>query len=301
MAGVKAEPLSYLWTIKEAIDHIRATTAEYDDQRVTDDNIKSYLQNALMSLHKLYPAFRYEYIIQIPFAVDHADPFGTASTVPSAAATNRMPYKIIHGAVADGQPTITTGIADFHYEAPVNFEVLGWANLWNSTTGTTRRTSDYAQLMGICLGNNIQLTKTVAWYTYGRNLWLSVRERMPDATRVFGLAIRTVIPLIELEKVTGDVPTGIADNYVDSDNDERYRYAPVQNDWAKLDCPDDYTTLVFNMASVKVWGQVGKTPQESVETQINSQLAQLTMAMERGQQASEQDIKANQWKDVGHL
>lgn len=298
----KATPLSYLWTVKGAIDHIRAITSEWDDQIVTDDNIKGYLQNAIMHLHKLYPIVRNEYLVEIPFTTDGEKIPGTSiSTIPPADAVFRYPYKIkfVDNIQQLVTPVLELGKYNGHAIWPTNYRVLGWQELYNTATGSCRRTSDYSQLMGACLGNNTQITRTVMWYAFGRNLWVSVREKMPTDTIVVGLAIRTVIPIIELVPTT--VPTGVPNDDTETQLNEQMRHIPTDNDWLMLDIPDDYFPLVSNMAAIKVWGQVGKQPQEGVEASVNSQLAALDQNLEMGNKQREQFIKATQWQERGHL
>jgi hypothetical protein len=297
-----AEPLSYLWTVKGAVDHVRAICSEWDDQIVTDDNIRGYLQNAIMHLHKLYPIVRNEYVVSIPFTTDGEQiPGVSTSTVPRASLQYRFPFKIKFAAAITQllTPSLELGMYNAHALWPTNYRVLGWVDMYNTDTGSCRRTSDYSQLMGMCLGNNTQISRTVAWFAFGRNLWISVREKMSAETIVVGLAVRTVIPILRL--LPTSVPTGIPSDDPGTPLDETVRHIPADNEWERLDIPDDYFSLVSNMAAIKVWGQVGKSPQESVEASVNSQLASLDQNLEMSNKQREQFIKATQWQDRGHL
>jgi hypothetical protein len=217
-----------------------------------------------------------------------------------------MPYHVIHvpeGAVnpLPAETSLGSGIYDYHYEHPENFEVIGWRDMWNNFSGSCRRTSDYSQLMGISLGNNTQLSRVVAWYNEGRQLYLVVRENVPTDTIITGQAIRTVIPLIKLNKVTGDVPTGIVSDVVATVKDERYRYAPDQDLWAKIDLPDDYFGLAAKATMIKLWGIVGKNPTEQMQASVDAQVAQLTQTMDSAYLNHQNTVKDTQWKDRGHL
>jgi hypothetical protein len=331
--GVKATPLSYLHTVKSMVDYVKAIVGEYDEQILSDDMVKAIIQDKIMELYNLYPAIRDFYAQPIPFVVDHtATPM--VSTVPPASAIYYQPYKVmptplgheyppqminpsampgssatsipIAGGGTIALPSVSgvpmSGMYDYHYAHPENFAVIGWKDIQNNVTGTCRRTSDFAMLQGIGLGNNVLLSRTVSWFNMGVNLWLVVREGMPSTTIITGIALRTVIPLVLLSKVSGDVPTGILTDQTSSPTmDERYRYAPIANEWDKLDCPDSYCPLVAQMTAIRCWGIIGKTPVENVEASVNSQLAQLTASMESANKQMEQYVKENQWKNVGHM
>lgn len=303
MSFPTAQPLSYLWTVKGAIDHVRAICSEWDDQIVTDDNIKGYLQNAIMHLHKLYPQVRDEYIVEIPFTTDGTKVPGVSiSTLPPADNTFRYPFKIkfVPSPITTlGTPQLELGVYNGHAIYPTNYRILGWKGMYNTSTGSCRRTSDLDQLYGACLGNNTQITRTVMWFNMGRNLWVSVREKMPEDTLIVGLGVRTVIPIINLLPTT--VPTGVPVDNVGTTLNEQVRHVPEDNDWLMLDIPDDYFSLVSNMAAIKVWGQVGKQPQESLEASVNSQLAQLDQGLEQGYKQQKQFDRATQWQERGHL
>lgn len=303
MSYPTAEPLSYLWTVKGAIDHVRAICSEWDDQIVTDDNIKGYLQNAIMHLHKLYPQVRDEYIVEIPFTTDGSKVPGVSlSTIPPANINFYYPYKIkfVPGPIVQlVTPQLELGTYNGHALFPTNYRILGWKGMYNTITGSCRRTSDLDQLFGACLGNNTQISRTVMWFNMGRNLWVSIREKMPDDTLVVGLAVRTVIPIIQLTPT--QVPTGVPSDDPNTTLNEQVRHVPTDNDWTMLDIPDDYFSLVSNMAAIKVWGQVGKQPQEQVEASVNSQLATLDQGLEQNYQQQKQFQRATQWNERGHL
>lgn len=303
---LKATPMSRLWRKKEGVDFVRSVVTEYDDQNTTDDMIAAAIQAQAMWLYKLHPPFRDFYIIPIPFTVEEeltADPADVTPTIAPAALTYRFPYLITH---AEGPPVqlvtpkYPTGKYTHHFQTPENFGIVEWKDVFNTDTGSCRRTSDYSQLMGACLGNNTQITRTVMWYNFGPNLWLSMREGLNPNTVVIGMAVRTMIPLIRLER-SADVPTGLETDLPDSNFDERIRYIPVQNDWEYLDIPDHYAPLVFNMASIKIWGMVAKRPQDELETRVNAELAQLDPSVEMAWRQRQEFIKQTQYTDKGHL
>lgn len=300
-----ATPLSQIWTKKGAVDHVRAIVSELDDQTVTDDNIAAHIQAAAFQLYKLYPPFRDFYIFPIPFTMEEtlsADPSLMTNLLPPAGSNYRFPYRITQGVgapLAFATPQYPTGMYSHHYQKPENFHVLEWKALFNTRTGSCRETSDYTQLMGDAMGNNTQIAKTVMWYAFGPDLWVVVREGMPSDCICVGLAVRSMIPLLRYVKT--DTPTGLQTDNPATTMDERSRYIFEDNDWEFLDVPDQYAPLVFNLASIKAWGQVGKTPQEGVEAQVNTQLAQLDPTLEMADFQRRRARKDDLWKDRGHL
>lgn len=309
--AINAIPLSRLWRKKQAVDYVRSVVTEYDDQNATDDMIAASIQAQAMFLFKLHPAYRLNYIIPIPLTLDGiltANPADSVSTVKPADINYWMPYKITMGANTPQQlvtPRYPVGHYSHHFETPNNFGIVDWMDLFNTDTGSCRKSSDFSQLMGACMGNSTNITRTVMWYNFGPDLWVSMREGLNPNTIIVPMAVRTMIPLIRLEASAG-VPTGIEDDIPTNnpalpDFDERIRYIPVQNDWEYIDIPDQYGPLVFNMAAIKVWGMVEKRAKEDVETSVNAQLAQLDPSVEMAWRQRQEYEKRNQYTDKGHL
>jgi hypothetical protein len=301
-----AEPLSYNYTIKEVVDEVRSITKEEDEQISSDDNIKAHLQWAIHNMIKIVPMIKDEYLYDIPFVEDYdayvADPAAGVSTITRPATSlNARVIKILQ-CPEGGTITETNGLYNFHYEHPENFIILGWKEVWNELTGTARKSSDYSQLQGHARNNNTQLARTVAWTMAGRNLWVSVREGMigpsGDDVIIHGIGWRTPLKLVEL--AASLVPTGAPTDHASSDEDETKRLVPEINDWDKIDCPDDYVPLAINLASIKVWSQVGKMSKEQETAALERAYGQHFESSEMQLAGRQQYEKAHQYRDRAH-
>lgn len=303
--AISASPLSYNWTIKEVLDEVRAITKEEDEQVVSDDNIRAHAQWAVHNMIKIFPAIKNEYLVDVPFVVSTAATPQVSTLVRPTTSATATPIKVT---MCPSGSTITlgaNGLYNFHYEHPTNFIILGWKDLWNELTGTCRASSDYSQLMGHCLNNNTQLARTVAYHTAGRQLWVSVREGMVKGTGgsatnviIHGIGWRTPLKLVEL--AVSAVPTYAAEDHTESALDETKRYIPQVNDWDLIDAPDDYVPMVINLASIKVWSQVGKISKEQETAQLEQAYGQFFESTEM--QLAQRDVyrKDTQYKDRGH-
>lgn len=304
MGAITAEPLSYNHMIKEVVDEVRSITKEEDEQIASDDNIKAHLQWAVHNMQKIVPMIKDEYIMDIPFVVDYENDW-TSTLVRPTTSKQAQVVKIKSSPDSSTAPALdaTSGLYDFHYQHPTNFIILGWKDLYNALTGTCRRTSDFSQLQGHARNYNTQLARTVAWHAFGRNLYVSVREGMIDEDGasnvvVTGVGWRTPIKLIET--VAAVTPTGVDVDHPSSDEDETKRQKILVNDWDPIDCPDDYVPLAVNLASIKVWSQVGKLSKEQETAALERAYGQHFESSEMQLANREVYRKDTQWKDRGH-
>lgn len=301
-----ATPLSVNWMVKDVIDLVRAITKEEDEQISSDDNIRAHLDWAIQNMYKVVADFKYSYIQDIPFVVsDAATPMVSTIVRPVSAVTSQHFLVKMHPTAATPPALVgQTGRYDYHYERPANFIILGWWDVWNELTGTVRRTSDFTQLMGHNRNSNTQLARTAAWTSAGRNLWVSVREGMVDAAGanvvIHGVGWRTPIRLIRYTASNPVVPTAAPSDIVATAMSEVNRYIPIVNDWEAIDCADDHVPLAVNLASIKVYAQVGKISKEQESAQLEQAYGQFYESTELHLAQRENYRKDTQYKDRGH-
>lgn len=301
-----ATPLSANWMVKDVIDLVRAITKEEDEQITSDDNIRAHLDWAIQNMFKVIPDFKYGYLIDIPFVVDDgASPMVSTIVRPESAVTARPIQVRMHPTAGENPVLQLSGLYDYHYERPANFIILGWWDVWNELSGTCRRTSDHTQLMGHSKGANTLLARTVAWHNAGRHLWISAREGMVDQAGndiiIHGVGWRTPIRLIRYNISNPVVPTPAPEDLAETPMNELARYIPVVNDWEAIDCTDDHVPLAVNLASIKVWSQVGKISKEQESAAIEQAYGQFYESTELHLAQRENFRKDSQWKDRGHM
>lgn len=299
-----AEPLSYNWKIREVIDEVRAITKEEDEQISADDNIRAHLDWAIHNMLGQIPSLLDSYIVDIPFVVDDDAATLVGTITRPVSMTTRRPHDIKASADPLTAPALigATGRYDSHYEHPANCAIMRWFDVWNELTGTCRRSSDFSQLMGHCLNNNAQLARTVAWFAKGRRLWISFREGMVYNNAnviVHGMGYRTPLKLVQYAVSTA--PTGVEGDDPDTEMDETLRYIPVQNDWERIDLEDLFVPLAINLASVKVWSQVGKIPKEQEDQAITQAYGSFYEQTESALLQREQARKGTLYTDRSHL